>query len=1025
MSSDSFVISYSRVDGSAFAVKLADELAAGPPAIPVWLDQRFIRPGEDWDEQLQEAIKTCKGLIFVMSVDSVRPDSVCKNEWVGALKYKKPVIPLLLHQDADLPFRLGSREYIKFTESFGSGLARLRRHLVWMDTPEGQLQVLKYRLSDAQRELVRAEPEQQARIKADIEELERQIVQQQKFIDNPKAAERRVQQSIAAGLEGERKPDTPVAGIKKSKFINQPPLVAPTWFQNRHLETQQIGDFLKDESLRLMTVVGRGGIGKSAMVCRLLRSLESGQLPDDGGPLAVDGIVYLSAARSFQRPNLPDLYEGLSKLLPDETVKQLDTVVKNPQATTRAIMEALLQAFPGGRTVVLLDNFEDMLAVETSQIKDPELDDTLRALLECAPHGLKIIITTRVAPRDLAFVQPGLQRRLNLDAGLEEPYAENILRAMDSDGKLGLRDAPDSLLASARERTRGHPRALEHLFGILSADPGTSLQEILDNTKEMLPEKVVAVLVGEAFSRLDPTAQRVMQALATYRYPVPPAAVDYLLQPHVPGIDSGLVLGRLVNMQFVRRDAGRYYLHQIDRDYALGRVEKGNPQDRAEEVPPFTRFALQHRAAEWFRLSRKPREAWKTLADLAAQLSEFELRCAGEDYDRATAVLLEFDFDYLFLWGHYRLMIELHERLQGKITDPSLAENSAGNLGSGYTRIGQAKRAVGLYETALRLSRERGDRAGEGTWLGNLGTAVSELGQNARSIEYYEQALAIRRETGYRKGEALDLGGIANRYADIGKIALAVDYYEQALKIHHEINDRENEALNLDNLGGTYGQLGQLDEAYKCHKKALEISREIGYRLIEASARRNLGSLDLLRNLWPEAARELEEAIEISDDIGNPQISKNARESLALVNLYLNKLKAAREMVEAARKYDVPLSNHSTSAMLGVVALSQGEVNAARDAFTDANNEADQQLALTSDRYEALDVKGFSLCGLAVCGDPAKISAAKDAYKAARELTSDAGITRGVLQRFDALAKRDAAGLLAEVRPVAEGTKRK
>ena len=170
---------------------------------------------------------------------------------------------------------------------------------------------------------------------------------------------------------------------------------------------------------------------------------------------------------------------------------------------------------------MLLDNFEDALAVETRQINDAELDEALRALLELPPHGLKILITTRVAPSELALVEPGRQRRLDLDTGLERPYAENVLRAMDADGKVGLRDAPDALLAKARERTLGYPRALEHLFGILSADRDTSLQEILDDTRQLLPEKVVAVLVGEAFSRLDLTAQRAMQALAIYRYSVP------------------------------------------------------------------------------------------------------------------------------------------------------------------------------------------------------------------------------------------------------------------------------------------------------------------------------------------------------------------------------------------------------------------------------------------------------------------------------------------------------------------------
>jgi hypothetical protein len=514
--SDFFFISHSSVDGEDFALKLADEIAAGPPPVPVWLDARELRPGEDWDEQIVEAIRTCKGMLFLMSADSVRPDSVCKNEWVRALTYKKPVIPLLLTPDAELPFRLGSREYISFSGSFSSALARLRKHLAWMDSPEGQLQTLKHRLSDAQREFPRAKPERQARIRDDIAELEKQIAGQQKVVENPKAAQQQVQQSINAGLEIERQPAKPVSAGVQTKFINTPPLIAPTWFQDRHFETGQIGAFLKDESLRLMTVVGRGGVGKTAMVCRLLRSLEGGQLPDDGGALTVDGIVYLSAARSFQRPNVPDLYAGLTKLLPEGAVKQLDSVYKNPQTTTHAIMEALSQAFPLGRIVILLDNFEDVLAVETGKIKDAELDEALRALLELPPHGLKIIITTRVAPSDLALVEPGLQRRLDLDAGLEHPFAENILRAMDADGKIGLRDAPEAFLVRARERTLGYPRALEHLFGILSADRDTSLQQVLDDTSKYLPEKVVEVLVGEAFSRLDVNAQKVMQSLAIY-----------------------------------------------------------------------------------------------------------------------------------------------------------------------------------------------------------------------------------------------------------------------------------------------------------------------------------------------------------------------------------------------------------------------------------------------------------------------------------------------------------------------------
>jgi tetratricopeptide (TPR) repeat protein len=1023
--SESFFISYSSVDSADFAIKLADELESGPPSILVWLDKRDLRLGEDWDEQIAEAIRTCKGMIFVMSIDSVRPDSVCKNEWVRALKYKKPLIPILLTPDVEVPFRLGSREYTDFTESFDPALARLRKQLIWMDSPAGQLQALKYRLSDAQRELPRSKPEQQARIREDIAELETEIAQQQRIINDPKFAQQRVQDSIKAGLEVERKPSLPVGGITPGKFINPPPLVAPSWFQNRDFETRQIGEFLKDESLRLMTIVGRGGIGKSALVCRLLRSLEGGLLPDGGRSLTVDGIVYLSHARSFHRVTVPDLYAGLTKLVSDEVLKQLDAVYKNPHAKTRTIMEALTRVFATGRTIVLMDNFEDTLAPETAHIQDSELDEALRALLELPPHGLKVILTTRIAPAELAMSEPGRQRRLDLDTGLDYPYAENILKAMDIDGKIGLRDAPEALLTKARERTLGYPRALEHLFGILSADRNTSLQDMLDNTELFLPEKVIAVLVGEAFSRLDLTAQRVVQALASCRYPVPPAAVDYLLQPYVPGIESGRILSRLLNMQFVRRDSGQYYLHQVDRDYAVSRVTEGVPSDREAEAAPLTRFALQHRAAEWFKLSRKPRESWKTLDDLVPQLSEFELRCEGENYDTAAAVLLEFDFDYLFLWGHYRLMTELHTRLYGKITDPRLAQKSVGNLGSAYYRMGQVQKAMTSYEEALRLAQENHNRRGEGTWLGNLGLCIGALGQNYRAIGYHKKALKIHREVKNRRGESVEYGNLAKRYGEIGQFALATKHVKQALLIDREINDRESEAADLLTLSDCSSKLGLSAEALDFCSGALDIARNIGARLAEAYSHATMGEFHMSQDDWIKSSRALEQAITIADDIGATEVCKESREKLALVKLCLNEVSEAQRLMEAAIKYDVPLNNHSTLALLGVVTLRQGDVDSARKAFTDALKEATTLATLTPHRYQALDVQGLSLCGLALCGDLMQVGKAKAAYKAARMVTSAAGVVRLALQLFDTLAPADTKRILVAIRSIVSGAKPK
>jgi hypothetical protein len=167
-------ISYSSADAQEFALRLCDTLSAGPPPIPIWFDKRQLRPGEDWDEQLIEAIKICESIIFVMTRDSVQPDCACKQEWTRGLKYKKPVIPIRLHADAELPYRLEPRQYIDFTGNFETGLARLRQRLQWLASPAGALQALKYRLADAQRDLQREkDPQQQIRIQEDLAQLQK------------------------------------------------------------------------------------------------------------------------------------------------------------------------------------------------------------------------------------------------------------------------------------------------------------------------------------------------------------------------------------------------------------------------------------------------------------------------------------------------------------------------------------------------------------------------------------------------------------------------------------------------------------------------------------------------------------------------------------------------------------------------------------------------------------------------------------------------------------------------------------
>jgi formylglycine-generating enzyme required for sulfatase activity len=221
---DAHFISYSSADALDFALKLADALTAGPPSFPVWIDKRRLKPGQDYDVQLREAIRSCASLIFVMSRDSVEDLSVCREEWSRALSYKKPVTPILYHAGIEKPFGLGARQHIDFTGDFERGLAQLRRHLGWLDSPEGALHALKYRLADAVRDQRRASDlHDLQRITDEIALLKQQIAAQERTLADPEATAQ-----IETGLERERQPERPVSGEAGTRISDPPSAVTPS-----------------------------------------------------------------------------------------------------------------------------------------------------------------------------------------------------------------------------------------------------------------------------------------------------------------------------------------------------------------------------------------------------------------------------------------------------------------------------------------------------------------------------------------------------------------------------------------------------------------------------------------------------------------------------------------------------------------------------------------------------------------------------------------------------------------------------
>ncbi len=541
-------------------------------------------------------------------------------------------------------------------------------------------------------------------------------------------------QRVNSGLRREQVPAEPQP-VRSSKFVNPPPAIAPTWFQDRQTQTRMLARYVTDPGIVMVTVLGRGGIGKTALVCRLLKGFEAGHLPDVDGDLAtaaVGGIVYLSR-HGAHKVDYRTLVEDLLRLLPTEQAHRLHGIYQDPQHTPTQMMVAVLEAFPvGDPVVVLLDNLESVMDAERETLTEKSLHEALATLLTAPAHAVTVIATTRVRPTELLATEPARQRQLPIAEGLGSPDAQTVLRELDDDGHLGLRDAPEELLDGLRRQTRGFPRALEAVKAILDGDDTLSPQDLLTRTRDLTADRVVEVLVGEAYQLLDASARQVMQALSVYREPVSPVGVDFLLRPVNPTINAAPILTRLVRRQLARFQDGRYTLHPVDREYARSQLPAGGPGDDPDSA--FTLVGLQARAADYYQLIRTPRESWRTIDDIQPQLEEFTLRCEAGDIDNAANVLADIDVYYLQLWGHYRTLVELHSRIHQRISDTRVNLTHLLDFGTCQCMLGDYRQAIDLFTQSLAIAREIGDRYGEGYALGGLGGCQYRLGDYRQAI---------------------------------------------------------------------------------------------------------------------------------------------------------------------------------------------------------------------------------------------------------------------------------------------------
>ncbi|XP_073229372.1 uncharacterized protein [Porites lutea] len=222
--------------------------------------------------------------------------------------------------------------------------------------------------------------------------------------------------------------------------------------------------------------------------------------------------------------------------------------------------------------------------------------------------------------------------------------------------------------------------------------------------------------------------------------------------------------------------------------------------------------------------------------------------------------------------GHFRKAIEYHERhlkISKEVGDRAGEGKAYGNLGVAYRNLGDFQKAIEYHERDLKISKEVGDRAEERIAYCNLGNAYHSLGDFQKAIEHHERHLKISKEVGDRAGEGKAYCNLGNAYRNLGDFQKAIEYHERGLKISKEVGDRAREGGAYGNLGNAYDSLGDFQKAIEYHERHLKISKEVGDRAGEGGAYGNLGNAYDSLGDFQKAIEYHERHLKISKEVGD------------------------------------------------------------------------------------------------------------------------------------------------------------
>jgi predicted ATPase len=691
----------------------------------------------------------------------------------------------------------------------------------------------EYQLAGSMPKLIyvkRPAPERESRLKELLETIKEDDNVSYKAFQDADELKTLIQDDLALLLTESfesRHPDAPTP-VPESKH-NLPS--HPTPFVGRVVEAAALKSLLEQPEVRLVTITGPGGIGKTRLGLEVAsRCVDSFR----------DGVKLVKLA-SVTDPRL---------ILPE-----IARVLGTPDRVDGLSVPAVKEHIGDREMLLVLDNFEHLV------IAAPVVGE----LLAGSPH-LKVMVTSRSVLRlrgEYEYPTPTMQIPESRICRLEEVLQWESVRLFDeraraANPRFELTDENcDAVLEICRRRD-GLPLALELAAARTKLLTPEAMLKRMDNRLQLLTsgsrdaplrQRTLRDGLDWDYELLSAEEQLLFRGLAVFSGGFTFDSAEAVLNGNdqvwldvFNGIDS-LAGKSLIRRESLDSDDLRFGTLKIIREYALEKLTE------SEELEEF-----QRRHAEYF--------------------TGFAERCAGEidgPVQSAWLVRLEAEHDNLrsaLKWGHRnapvlftrlcaalgafweyrsyltegRYWLEIASEPRGTVPDELRASvlNYAGIMARAQ---GDYERGQARSEEAASLWRSLKNHERLANTLKNLGNIYLDTSDLGRASELYQESLDLYRAAGERHGAAATLNNLGVLARMRGEWDSAMSFYEEALTLFTEASDLQGRGRVLMNLGEARYEAGDYEGAARLCRDSLQLFRDTGSKWAIADVLEILGAI--------------------------------------------------------------------------------------------------------------------------------------------------------------------------------------